>query len=102
MSWNRDFVLIPSVMLLLALAPLPYGYYTLLRLVVTAVAVFAAAIEFKGRQQFTTWSVLLGLIALLFNPIIPVHLTRGMWAVIDTVVALIFVAYWWNSRTRKA
>lgn len=37
------------------------------------------------------WVWILGIIALLFNPIIPVHLSREIWAPIDVMAALIFV-----------
>ena len=61
-----------SAMLLLALAPLPYGYYTLLRLVVCGVGAYGASLAYGlGKQG---WVLILGLIALLFNPLVPVHL----------------------------
>lgn len=37
------------------------------------------------------WAWILGIIALLFNPIIPVHLSREIWAPVDVMAALIFV-----------
>lgn len=36
------------------------------------------------------WAWVFGIIALLFNPIIPVHLSREIWAPIDIMAALIF------------
>jgi uncharacterized protein (DUF983 family) len=37
------------------------------------------------------WAWVLGIIVLLFNPIIPVHLSREIWAPIDVISALIFI-----------
>lgn len=84
---------VPVVLLLLALAPLPYGYYTLLRIVVCAAAAFLAFKQFQENQRVSGWMVTLLAIAMLFNPLIPVHLNREIWTFIDLVVAAIFVAH---------
>lgn len=97
-SRSNPLILLPAAMLLLALAPLPYGYYTFLRLVVTVGAVGLGWIEYQQSHRLTVWVVLFGLIALLFNPLIPVHLNREAWAVVDIIGAIVFVAYWWLKR----
>lgn len=66
-----------------AVFPLPYGFYTFVRLVVSIASIFAA-IELKNEENFI-W-VLFGAVALLFNPIVPVHLDRGLWFPIDLIV----------------
>ena len=81
---------LPTVLLVAALAPLPYGYYTLMRIVVCAAAGFLAWAHFGREGGVGAWSVLLGLVAVLFNPIIPIHLSRGIWAPIDIGAAVIF------------
>jgi hypothetical protein len=84
-------------MLVIALAPLPYGYYTLLRLVVCAAAAYLAFVGHKaGMTQF--WTGAMAVVALLFNPLIPVYLSRGVWAPIDVLVTVLFVAHWWAWR----
>jgi hypothetical protein len=85
-------------MLLLALAPLPYGYYTLLRLIVTIGAAGLGLIEYRQSGRLTVWAVLFGLVALLFNPLIPVYLSRNIWAMVDIAVAAMFISYWWSKR----
>jgi len=94
---SRPF-LIPSLvvaaMQLAALGDWPYGYYMLLRLVTCGVAVFIALnIEaLKGK----TWVVAFWIIAAVFNPLIPIHLTRDIWRGIDIVTAVLFItaAFW--------
>ena len=85
--------LIPSfvvaVMLLGALAEWPYGYYQLLRLVVCGVAVFVAFTALNWQKLWVTW--LFGFIAILFNPLFPIHLTREIWQPIDVICALLFL-----------
>ncbi len=80
---------ISIVMLLVAIADLPYGYYTLLRLVITASAIFLVWTASELKKTF--WLVLMGIVAILFNPIIPVHLTKEIWVVIDVIVAVLFL-----------
>jgi hypothetical protein len=88
-------------MLVAALGPWPYDYFTLMRFVVCAVTAFgsyraywhartASTAPWRAKQQRWAWAF--ALIALLFNPFIPVHLERGTWTVIDIGVALLLIA----------
>lgn len=70
----------------------PYGYYVLLRLAVTAVAVYAIAILGSSR---TADSIALAIIALLFNPFFPVHFPKPLWVATDLSVAAFF---WWLTK----
>jgi predicted branched-subunit amino acid permease len=92
--------IVPSVMLIVALAKLPYDYYTLLRLVVTICALVIAA-EIYRREAISIWLCVFAALALLFNPVFPVHLTRAIWAPIDIGCALIFLAHMYFERERK-
>ena len=56
-------------------AAVPYGFYTFLRLVVCAATAFLAYREWTVGSAVTAWMVALGALALLFNPLLPVHLT---------------------------
>jgi hypothetical protein len=77
-----------AIMLFLALGRLPYGYYTLLRFVVCGTAAYGAYFA-STEQKKPAWAWIFGIIAVLFNPLIPIHLTRDIWAVIDVAVALL-------------
>jgi len=80
---------ISAFMLFLAIAKLPYGYYILLRWVVTISALFSAWVAYNSEDKF--WPFLMGGIAILFNPIIPVYLTKEIWVVIDFIIAIVFL-----------
>jgi len=84
--------LIPASMLVLALLQLPYGYYTLLRLVV---CLTAAIIAFQSWPKHKAWATAFGLVALLFNPLVIVSFDRETWAPIDAVVATMYLSHWW-------
>lgn len=88
----RVIALVSVVMLVLAVFEMPYGFYTLLRLVVTAAAAIIAW-RALSNQVRPLWAAMMGLIALLFNPFIPVYLTREVWFFIDILVAVVFIAY---------
>lgn len=72
-------------MMLVALLAMPYGYYQLLRLVTVVTAGWAAAYFWQTDRQ--SIGVLAGVVALLFNPLIPVALDRSTWSIINLIVA---------------
>lgn len=94
--------LLPAVILVAAIAPWPYGYYKLLRLVV---CICAGVLTYQSYQnageRITAWVVGLVVLALLYNPIIPVHLTREIWLPINLASAAFFVAHMWFEREQE-
>jgi hypothetical protein len=93
---------VPAIALLIALVPLPYGYYTLLRIVVCGAAGFIAYREYATAGHFTPWVWLMVGLAVLFNPLIPIYLTREIWAPIDIFAAIMFLVYWRVRRNSKS
>ena len=66
--------LIASALLLIALIDdQPSSYYTLLRIVVCGVAILLTLVLYRSGRQ-TPWLWVVGFIALLYNPIIEIHL----------------------------
>lgn len=89
MKINKTPVIISIVMLFLAIPPIfPYGYYMLLRLIVCGTSVYVALKAKEANKEGWMWGV--GFVAVLFNPLIPVHLNKGLWSIIDLVVAIVF------------
>jgi len=87
----RIFLLISSLSLIAAIFSLPYGYYTLMRLIVAGTAVYAATNSYKSDDKFNT--VIMIIVALLFNPVIPIHLSREVWMPIDLITAVYMFIY---------
>jgi len=77
-------------MLILGAAPLPYGYYMLLRLVACAVFIAAAVVSHNKGNKLLPWAF--GFAALLFNPLIKVHLPKEAWAVVDVLAGVALIA----------
>ena len=80
--------LIVAIMLVVAVGSLPYGYYQSLRWATCGIAVFVAFKGLEWKQMWATW--LFGAVAVLFNPILPIYLTREIWRPIDMTCALLF------------
>jgi hypothetical protein len=80
--------LLTAVLLLYGLGRRPYGFYEFLHLATFITGGYVAWLAFRASQQI--WAVAFAVIAILFNPIFPIHLTRVMWRPIDIVCAIVF------------
>jgi hypothetical protein len=81
--------IIASLILLIALAPLPYIYYQLLRWIVCGIAIFMVSRAYGGKRW---WAIItFGIIAILFNPIFIIFSEKGIWQVIDVLCAIAFI-----------
>jgi hypothetical protein len=77
--------IVVSSFLLWALSPTnPYAYYVLLRWICCAIFIF---LTMQAKSQMSkSWTWILGFIAVLYNPLVPVHLDRLIWSVVNVVV----------------
>jgi hypothetical protein len=85
--------LVPAIVLIVATAHLPYGYYTFTRIVTCGIAAIIAVVGFQDHPARQVWSVALALVAVLFNPFIPIHLARQTWFYLDFGAAAVFAAH---------
>jgi GGDEF domain-containing protein len=83
-----------AVMLFLAAyGRYPYAFYTVLRIVVTLTALYLAL---KAHVlEKSVWIGLMLAIAIVFNPIFPIYLSRSQWHTPDLIVAAIFAITIW-------
>jgi hypothetical protein len=91
----KDFkiTIIPGItaiiLLLLSFLGWPYGYYPILRFVITGVAVYYIYCLYIKEKWQTFWFWDLVVIGILFNPFVPVVLgDRSIWRVIDVITAI--------------
>lgn len=80
-----------AALLLLCLAPMPYGYYQLVRFV--SMVVFGVMAVRSWNEERQAWAITFGSLAVLFQPVVKIALGRMMWNIIDVVVAIILVVY---------
>ena len=86
-----------AAVLLLCLAPMPYGYFTLVRILATVVFGLYAYRCYVAKKEGLTWVFVT--LALLFQPFAKVGLGRTVWNVIDVIVAIGLIALFiweWN------
>lgn len=91
--------LIPIVALGVALLEMPYGYYMLLRLLVCGVCIYLAVDDaHRGR---TDWAWMLGGVAVLYNPVFRIPLSREIWSVVNVATILLFTGHMWATSRRS-
>ena len=88
----KQIEIILAVLLLLCLAPMPYGYYQFVRFV--AMVVFAVMAYRYYEEKKNQLAIVFGALALLFQPFIKVALGKAMWNVVDVVVAIALILLW--------
>lgn len=88
--------LLLAALLLLCLAPMPYGYYQFIR-IVSMIAFAIMAYQYYEKKMMPL-AITVGGLALLFQPFFKIALGRTMWNVVDVVVALGLVVLWINER----
>lgn len=80
-------------LLVLAILPWPYGYYLLLRVVVFFVFGYYffhfRNLRKKSQKELPSWVWAIGAFAILFNPFMPAHLFRLLWAIFNIAGAYV-------------
>lgn len=94
----KQIEIILAALLLLCLAPMPYGYYQFVRFV--AMVVFAVMAYRYYEEKKNQWAIVCGALALLFQPFIKVALGKAMWNVVDVVVAIALVLLWYRNKNQ--
>ena len=91
--------LVLAALLLLCLAPMPYGFYQLVRFVAMVMfAVFAYSYWGKDSKPL---AVTFGALALLFQPFLKIFLGRVMWNIVDVLVALGLILLYFHERRNE-
>lgn len=76
-------------LLILCLAPMPYGYYTLVRFVSMVVFSVIAYKYYQVKKEGL--AITFGALALLFQPFIKIALGRTIWNIVDVAVAILLL-----------
>ena len=87
-----------ATLMLLCLAPMPYGYFQLVRFLSTLAFGVMAYRYYQEKKEWLTYTC--GTLALLFQPFYKIALGRTVWNIVDVIVAiglLILFLYEWKS-----
>jgi len=79
-----------AVLLLWALSPHSIGYYSVLRWVTCGVGCYLTTIAVDQKKLYWIW--VFGAIAILFNPLIPIHFDKHSWRILDVITGVVFLA----------
>jgi uncharacterized membrane protein YccC len=89
-----------SIILLLCLLNMPYGYYQLVRFV-SLIGFSVLAYNANQKKQQTEVLVFIAL-ALLFQPFFKISFGRTLWNIIDALVAIGLIVSIFKSSNKKA
>jgi hypothetical protein len=93
------FKILAAILLFWALADNPYGYYQFLRWAVLIIGSYSAYLSYeKGRKE---WAWIFGIMATLFNPIIPFYLSKDIWQIVDLISGILFLVSLIKIKNRK-
>lgn len=94
-------IIVSTALILATEIAFPYGYYTFLRWLVCGSAALYAYFEYK-KPKPSGWLIASFLVAILFNPFIPVYLSRSSWRPIDySLVAIILISLLFDFKKTK-
>lgn len=93
MMKNKHFYYISVALLLIALSSLPYGYYTFLRIFICITALYTLVEGKLSSLFFLGWIFT----AIIYNPIIKIHLEKEDWTLVNIVTALFIGYYLWKA-----
>lgn len=81
--------LFAAILLLVAIADFDYGFYMLIRFIICTISVYFTFAAYKTENE--RWMWIYGMLAALFNPFLPIHLSKSIWVMNDLIVAITFV-----------
>ena len=88
-----------SILFLLCLLHLPYGYYQIIRFCALLGFALLAYFNFQNKQNTIT-IIYIGL-AILFQPIFKIALGRTIWNIVDVIVAVgLIISIFLNNKNK--
>ena len=92
--------LLAAGLLFFAIERQPMDYFTILRFVVCAVSIYVGYLAYVNKEIGWLW--LFGALAVLFNPLATVKLSRQTWAPIDVGVGIVLlISIWFVQEKQK-
>lgn len=86
----KNLCYISIVLLIIAILGAPYGYYTFLRIFIFATSCIYLYNNKENKSNFIySWFIL----GLIYNPIIPIYLSKDIWCVIN-IVSIVYLVFY--------
>jgi len=85
----KYFLILTIFILFGAIVEWPYGYYTFLRWITCIASIL---VTFQAFEKNVDWAkIVFIIIAILFNPLVPIYLSRSTWIPLDIITAILFI-----------
>lgn len=95
----KHLKLILALLFLLCLAPMPYGFYSLVRFVaMIAFAIYAYIYHEKKNNKLAVAFLSL---AIVFQSLLPIYLGRTLWNIVDVLVAIFLIILYIKENNNK-
>ena len=89
---NRIFWIAPIVVMAVGVLPLPYIYYTFSKSIVCGCALFYLYKLYIKEKRDTVFLWIFGILAVLYNPILPIYLhSKILWTIVNIGTAIVFI-----------
>ena len=88
-NFTKYFIIFAIFMLFGAVAEWPYGYYIFLRWITCITSILVVLQAFEKNIDWA--KVVFIVIAILFNPLAPIYLSRSTWIPLDIITAILFI-----------
>jgi len=75
-----------GVAICVGILPMPHWYYELLRIGISATMVFLLCTDWRNLN--VVGKLILVIVLALFNPVVPFHFAKALWALFDVVSAI--------------
>lgn len=86
MTMNKAIKIILSILFILCLLDMPYGYYQVVRFI--GMLGFALLAYLSYQQNHKTEVIIYVALALLFQPFLKIALGRTIWNTVDVIVSV--------------
>jgi hypothetical protein len=87
LTTKQAFLLITPVMLfLIALLEMPYAYYGIMKVYIFGCVIYL----WLNYKHDNKWKAALVFLAVLYNPVFTIHLTKSIWAGVNLITAIFF------------
>ena len=89
MNTRQKIQIAGVITLLLCILPLPYGLFTIVRIITMVISGYLAYEYFSNKKNELALTFLI--IAIIFQPFIKFSLGREIWLIVDVAVAILLL-----------
>lgn len=91
--------IILSILFLLCLLKMPYGYYQFARFIGMVSFLLLAFFNYERNKSINSTVIIYLVLALLFQPFLKVALGRTIWKIVDVIVSVgLMASIFWRSQ----